>query len=439
MSLLLLLSFAQAASISDSLDEGDVAWCQGDIRLAKQAWAEAAKSDNPAAVAMAEFRMLQTASNLGWTVHGIKGDNALEQCSPYDAWCGLAWVDREILLQQIGIPVNVELMQQQLILIESELPAQVQARRVWMGDGEPDSLIGQELDGLGQCLSTTSWPSDNPRPFVGLGLTGGAMLGIGGMVKMSYPFSKTSFIQSSVSYTTRHAGHLSVLGAWGKAWGGMSDIQLSRQPYFEYQNELLDDFTMVSTGSISGGPKFQGDRFQTVFGATVRSDKADGQARYYQGHGPIFRASWRPHSDVRLNYRTEATWLDYAYWRNDISASWIHQSGVAIQLNLQSAVGDTVPWWRLPTAGGGQVMRTPKAQQIRTPFLPVAIAEWRLRPEKTVGVTLFGESAIADSIHWGSGLGLRFRLPPQPHNTIRFDIGYGDLGVGFSVGMGEFF
>ena len=71
MSLLLLLSFAQAASISDSLDEGDVAWCQGDIRLAKQAWAEAAKSNNPAAVAMAEFRMLQTASNLGWTVHGL--------------------------------------------------------------------------------------------------------------------------------------------------------------------------------------------------------------------------------------------------------------------------------------------------------------------------------------------------------------------------------
>ena len=171
----------------------------------------------------------------------------------------------------------------------------------------------------------------------------------------------------------------------------------------------------------------------------MRSDKADGQARYYQGHGPIFRASWRPHSDVRLNYRTEATWLDYAYWRNDISASWIHQSGVAIQLNLQSAVGDTAPWWRLPTAGGGQVMRTPKAQQIRAPVLPVAIAEWRLRPEKMVGVTLFGESAITDSIHWGSGVGLRFRLPPQPHNTIRFDIGYGDLGVGFSVGMGEFF
>ena len=178
-----------------SLDEGDVAWCQGDIRLAKQAWAEAAKSDHPAAVAMAEFRMLQTASNLGWTVHGIRGDNALEQCSPYDAWCGLAWVDREIVLQQIGIPVNVELMQQRNILIESELPA---------SGSSPSRLDGRRRTQLTDRAGTRragSVPQHHQmavrqsRPFVGLGLTGGAMLGIGGMVKMSYPFSKTNFIQ----------------------------------------------------------------------------------------------------------------------------------------------------------------------------------------------------------------------------------------------------
>ena len=439
MNLLLLLSFAQAASISESLDTGDVAWCNGDIRLAKKSWAEATESAHPAAVAMAEFRMLQTSSNLGWTIHGIRGDKALEQCSAYDAWCGLAWVDREILLHQIGIPVNTDLMQQQLILIESELPAQVLARRVWMGDLQPEVLSGQELDGLGNCLSTSQWPSDNPRPYVGLGLTGGAMLGIGGVIQMSYPFTKSNFVQGSLSYTTKHAGHFSVLGAWGSEWGGMTDIQLSRQPYFEYQDQNFVDYTMITTGSISGGPKLKGDTFQALLGATVRSDNADDQNGTYRGHGPIFRASWRPHSDVKLHYRTEATWLDYTYWRNDLSASWLHHTGLAIQLNLQTAMGNAIPWWRFPTAGGGQMMRTPKAQQIRAPFLPIAISEWRLRPEKMLGLSLFAESSYGDQFHWGTGMGVRFRLPPQPHNTIRFDIGYGDLGVGFSVGMGEFF
>ena len=168
MNLLLLLSLAKATPISESLDAGDVAWCQGDIRQAKQAWSQATESSNPAVQAMAEFRLLQTSSNLGWTIHGIRGDNALQECSAYDAWCGLAWVDREIFLQQIGIPVNTELMKQQLILIESELPAQVQARRVWMGDLDSTALLGLELDGLGQCLSTQTWPGycaiDNSIP-----------------------------------------------------------------------------------------------------------------------------------------------------------------------------------------------------------------------------------------------------------------------------------
>lgn len=438
MNLLLLLSWVQAAAISESIDVGDLAWCQGDIRQAKISWSEAAESSNPAVKAMAEFRLLQTSSNLGWTVHGIRGDKALETCSPYDAWCGLAWVDREILLHQLGLPVNTELMRQQLILIESELPAEVKARQVWMGDRDPSILSGMPLTGLGQCLSTQPWPNDNPRPMVGIGLTGGAMLGIGGVIQASYPFSRESFVQTSVSYTSRRAGHFSALTAWGDQWGGLADVQLSRQPYFEYIDETLNDIVMVNMGSLAGGPKLQGDAFQATFGATLRTDKADDQA-WLQGHGPMLRLSWRPQNSLRLLYRTEATWIDYTYWRNDLALNWVPQSGFALQLNLQSALGNQIPWWRQPTAGGGVLMRTPKAQQIRSPFLPVATAEWRFRKERMLGLAVFTESTYDTRPHWGAGGGIRLRLPPQPYNTIRIDVGYGDLGLGFSVGMGEYF
>ena len=45
----------------------------------------------------------------------------------------------------------------------------------------------------------------------------------------------------------------------------------------------------------------------------------------------------------------------------------------------------------------------------------------------------------ADVVHGGVGAGLRLRLPPQPNNTLRLDIGYGDTGWGFLLGVQEFF
>ena len=83
-------------------------------------------------------------------------------------------------------------------------------------------------------------------PSLGLGLTGGAMAWDWWHGQNVPIYSKTSSSFSFRSYTTRHAGHLSVLGAWENLGRNERHTSSSRQPYFEYQNELPDDFTMVS-------------------------------------------------------------------------------------------------------------------------------------------------------------------------------------------------
>ena len=55
--------------------------------IIKQAWAEA-KSDHPAAAGRAECR--QTASNLGWTEHGIRGRQRPRTMLSYDVGGGSA-------------------------------------------------------------------------------------------------------------------------------------------------------------------------------------------------------------------------------------------------------------------------------------------------------------------------------------------------------------
>jgi len=74
------------------------------------------------------------------------------------------------------------------------------------------------------------------------------------------------------------------------------------------------------------------------------------------------------------------------------------------------------------------------------------VAEWRLRDARTLGAVLFAEGAwvsadlpLQRQLHGGMGAGLRLRLPPRPHNTVRLDLAWGDAGFGLTAGVGEAF
>ena len=126
--------------------------------------------------------------------------------------------------------------------------------------------------------------------------------------------------------------------------------------------------------------------------------------------------------------------------RMDGQLMWIHPTGWSALVNVSATPNTEAPWWRLPTVGGGNILRTAPAHRWRSEFLPAAVLEYRWKPENTVGIVPFAELTYVDhNLHGGGGLGIRVRLPPQPQNTMRFDIGYGDSGWNILFGAEEFF
>ena len=122
-----------------------------------------------------------------------------------------------------------------------------------------------------------------------------------------------------------------------------------------------------------------------------------------------------------------------------IALIWVDPSGFAAMATLYAA----------PESGplGGECLLWVEVRSCER--LPVIAGEmssshrlvyrYRWRPEATVGVVAFSELAyLGDSLHGGGGLGLRIRMPPQPFNTIRIDVGYGDAGWNVLFGVEEF-
>ena len=99
------IAFSQPKGV-EFIDQGDRFWGQREYKNAKRAWKEAAKSAEPATKAMAEYRLMLTASNITLAIHGFRGDTALNRCSFEDPWCLLARVDRDIVLKTLGFPIE---------------------------------------------------------------------------------------------------------------------------------------------------------------------------------------------------------------------------------------------------------------------------------------------------------------------------------------------
>ena len=121
-----------------------------------------------------------------------------------------------------------------------------------------------------------------------------------------------------------------------------------------------------------------------------------------------------------------------------LTSGW-RQERLVTHLRAESAPWSEAPFWRLPSAGGGTVLRHGPIGRFRDRHLAAAVAEWRMALDRTVGAVVFVEGALIDGLHAGAGVGLRLRLPPRPTNSLRLDVGVGDGGVGVSVGWGEMF
>ena len=429
---------------SSYLDLGDRLWCQGEYSQAMVNWREAARSDDPATKAMANYRILLKASNLAWVYYGLQGDVALSDCSLNDSRCALANVDREIFMSMLRLPADLQYAEDIAERLVEHLPAEATARLVWLGKRDFEDLnYYPELDGMGACLiQGDEWPRGPGGAYYGFGLYGGGQMGLGGSASWTQPNidKKGGVLQVSGALTSKLSGgfYLNYYSV-GERWIRFSS-SVQNAPYYRYVDGV-PEFHLIEMTSIEITPGFQTEKARFWAGLYGRIDQFS-DSKY--SLGPVVGGEWRPLDTLEWQGDISYTWIDYQHLRIDNRLIWIHSTGLAAMLNLYatpvSEVLEEDLWWRIPTVGGGTILRTAPGQRWRDPFLPSAVFEYRYKPMSTIGVVAFSEVAYAEkSVHGGGGLGLRIRMPPQPYNTIRFDIGYGDSGWNILFGAEEFF
>ena len=410
-----------------ALDTGDAAWAAGDRAVARQAWAEAAAAEDPAVRAMAEVRLLRVSGNLGWMWHGPRADRALMDCPTRDPWCDLAEADLDLTLRDLGLGGDVAHAERLAQRAAATLPSPAAERLDW---------------------ARQPWPSGPGTWALGLGVIGGPGIGVGGALRLAHPDLGWRAIRLDLSAmaTSRGAGSLSL------AWRTPGDhpasgaLSLSRSVIDLYDGGAAQTLT-VDQISAYAAPIFKHGAASVYGGPLLRLDR---RQDWLAGHGLIVGGQLdRRSSGLGFFARTsgELSLADYAYGRINLDVR--ESLSVGPPVIAARLVAEAVPWtdpdtppWRLPSAGGADLLRGAPAGYYRGEALAGLAVELRQGLNDTFELVGFGEAVwVADTggLHPGGGLGLRLRLPPRPDNTVRLDLGFTDAGWGLVAGWGETF
>jgi hemolysin activation/secretion protein len=122
---------------------------------------------------------------------------------------------------------------------------------------------------------------------------------------------------------------------------------------------------------------------------------------------------------------------------------------------LQFSVGDTLPFWELPTLGGPDTLRSYNGGRFTNKYSILVNLEERIRVMKASLFGVSGEIQVApffdagkvydsaddlvgrgllQSFHYSTGIGFRGVVPPS--FVGRLDIGFGGReGVGLTIGL----
>ncbi len=424
------------------VDVGDRAWAKGDRNEAREAWNQASESADPAAVAMAEVRLLRVGGNLGLVVHGPRADAALVRCGDERGWCALARADRWLTLRDLGLePAGGTEGARWAAIARLELPEAAQERLVWAGVAPVGSLMDGE-SGLGACLRTGggAWPSGPGTWSMGLGVVGGVGSGLGGGVRFLHPDLglRGAWLETSALVTSRGNLSLSMGASVGEPWGLLARMSVQRYYFDYYVDDSLVYSRVVDSLELGVAPSAHFGSTKAWVGPLLRWDKSP---ELWFNPGVFGGAKWR-----RSAWVAEfggVVGLRQVFGVGELSVGRSPTKGLAGRLLSQAALGE-VPSWRLPQVGGGQVLRSGPAGRWRGPRLGAFALEERLVfGDRLGGVGFFEGAAVAgrrgDGLHGGLGLGIRVRVPPQPSPPIRLDVAWGDGGWGFSAGWGESF
>lgn len=440
-----LLALAAAVSVAlaagpEQVDAGDAAWAAGDRPLARRLWREAAASADPAVVAMAELRLLRVGGNLGMAVHGPRADAALARCAPERPWCQLAAADRILTARELGLPSpgRPEDHAQAALLA---LPGPATARLVWAGRAPVEALDDHDSGGLGAVLRRGQGAWTGPGTWVaGLLIAGGSGQGAVLGVRLDHPDLglQGHRLHLRTYGTTRGGGGAAVVFRGAGRVSGLAETSLQRAILDVYNTAGARRSVVADGGAASGGLVWRPRQLTVDLTADARADRVGGQA--WAAAGPSTALWWRPQRELRLG--AHAGQLLGATRQSRLGAELRRSpaAGLATRVLVDASLQErALPvWWR-PSAGGGEVLRHGGLGRYRGPLLSAAVVEWRQPVVGPLDVVGFAEGAWIDDWHGGLGGGLRLDLPPRPSNRLRFDVAWGDGGLGVSAGLGQAF
>ena len=418
------------------LQAGDQLWCEDQHKEAMNSWRSIDKDENLGLKALVEYRLMLGSSNMTWMLNGLMGDQALMNCAPEDPLCVLASIDRELIFDALGFPSDLDYAKELLPYIKPALPQAHQSREYWLEESA-DLLPNLENVGFGSCFLSDKTILPIPqRTAVSFGGFATRKQGVGGSVFLSLPNLNGFQYTTSISASTKQSGHMFHRFESTDTYWFFVETMVRRGLYYQYIVDQYASF-LIDHGNLRIAPGYRWETGNLWIGAELRWDEALYKAS--RGHGVIAGVFWYPNQQWSWGNRLTVSWLDYQHFRWTQTLSYV-ADGPAIRISTDLAPNSEAPWWRLPTAGGGQLLRIATLQRFRSDMLLTATTEWRFLTDKMVGFVLFSEAAYTkDDTYFGSGIGLRMRTAPNTESLISLDFGYGTTGPNVYLGVGEFF
>lgn len=464
------VGWAEVAAPTDALRalaDGDLAWWRADRGAAAHAWRAALRLSRGdptpigrAAEAMARVRLLQVSGNLGPFVHEAPLRRALDRCAEEAGWCAVARADFELFMPAFtgADPARVP-----SLFTPEALGWGVARARVAMATGQAPLLEGRDpagLDGLGRgFVEKRGIRAAVPGTWtVGAGLAVVPGQGFGVNARMSHPDLAWEGHRLDV------AGGVDSWGGWnlGARFGSATRPSLGAHTQAGHlaglawvgEGPTLYHLDLAELGaglSAGGGGVYAGLGVEGKAGRVREEHEAVelalGRAEAWTGQGWGARlgpTAWlylgSPREHLRLSAEAGAGAWTYLRLDAELRVSRPLAGGTLTTRAATSSVPTPEsPFHELPSAGGAKLLRGAPAGRWRDDTLVAAQAEYRRPLIGPLYGELFVDAASAQGLHWTAGGGLQLRLPPEPENVTRLELGVGPGTWGLVLAWGEAF
>ncbi len=431
-----------------AISRGDFAWWTGDRRTAWREWRAALDlaraSDGSAsygaayaAEAMARVRLLQLGGSVAPFVHEAALNRALRACPDAEPWCWIAAADAELFMPRFtgADPARVP-----ALLADSPLKGPAAARVAVATGATPEADPG--LDGMGRGIVATGRPRP-PGPgtwVLGVGVGGAPGAGVALQARFLHPDLgwKAHRLELTGGADTRGGAAASgtLVTATTPAWfAGVAGARIVADTWDAGERA---SYALISA-RVGGGVAPRVGVFHFQLGAWARDDILAGVPAPTAGPSLSVTAGNLLETGVRAGIDTGFGTYTHVGLSLD---GRVHPSlaggTLAARLGVTHVPTDS-PFYRLPTAGGADLLRGLPAGRFRASTVAAGQVECRRPLIGPLEGAIFVDSAYAEGWHVTAGGGVRLVLPPARWNVTRLDVGVGPEGWGVVAAWGEAF